>query len=749
MEMSVSEPMSKHISEVEELRREVLYLRQLAERSVARMLLVDTQAIAIRHELEQKRRGFSLMADLAVNLKPGTDYDGVFTSVARRINAALNMQRTAVLVPDEEGLFRPSILQGYSTEERETISALRLKLDDELLEPREAVLITGADPPERLAEFRRALSLAFLIAAPVHLNGRVVAVLVTGRQAEQPPFLPRLGQSDVETVQTLSAYLAAMLTGHRLEEEEAEKHDLEEIMRTVFTASMDGYIVWNSGHIEKVSSGALKLLGMHCDLNFSSDHDAFGLTDNHLNAVFKKVITKGQVREELLLKACDGELIPCEVTHLPLRLHNATCLLSYVRDLREQKIHENALLAAKEQAEAAAVAKSEFLANMSHEIRTPMNAILGLTHILKDGGGLDSQQAGYVSGIEESSTGLLRIINDVLDFSKIDAGKMVMERTPFNLEEVLESVIGCNRPLADSRGLALTLENRLKDGRAPVAGDPVRLKQILNNLIGNALKFTERGAVMVSVEPLEAASGKGRPGFRFAVRDTGIGITPEQKDRLFVAFSQADTSTTRKYGGTGLGLAISKQLVEMFGGKIWCESTPQMGSTFFFTARFDQPAKEDEKPAGEKTAASSTPADIVSEIKGAKILLAEDNAVNQLVATKIMEKAGLVVKVADNGQIALDMIEAEPFDLVLMDIQMPEMDGLEATRHIRANHKFDKLPVVAMTAHAMSGDKELSLNAGMNGHITKPINLKELFSVLAQWIPVKTEHKEGGLKAAR
>lgn len=240
--------------EVEEQRREVEYLRRITESSLARLLQVDNRSIAIRHELEQKRRGFHLVAELAVNQGPEADYKSVFMSVSRRLNAALNMQRTVVLAPSgaSPDLFEPRVLQGYGDEEKAEASG-SLTLGPELLDPRRPVLITGDDPPERLADIRRKLSLPYLISAPVMINNVVAAVLVTGRQAEEPPFLPRLGLSDVETVQTVCAYLAAILTGQRLEEEEARKEDLEEIMRAVFKASVDGYTVWNAGHIERVT----------------------------------------------------------------------------------------------------------------------------------------------------------------------------------------------------------------------------------------------------------------------------------------------------------------------------------------------------------------------------------------------------------------------------------------------------------------------------------------------------------------
>lgn len=720
------------LSEVEELRREVAYLRRITEGSLARLLQVDNRSIAIRHELEQKRRGFHLVAELAVNLGPGADYNSIFVSVSRRLNAALNMQRTAVLVPSAAGsdLFEPQVLQGYGNGERAEASG-PLALEPELLDPRQPVLITGSDPPERLAGVRRKLSLPYLISAPVMINNLVAAVLVTGRQAEEPPFLPRLGLSDVETVQTVCAYLAAILTGQRLEEEEARKEDLEEIMRAVFKASVDGYTVWNAGHIERVSQGVLDLLEVPDKEDFILHNHRYGMTNKHLEEVFQKVKETGQVTEEVVVRSHTGRLIPCEVRHLPLKFHSATSLLSYVRDLSAQKKNEEALRTAKEKAEVGAQAKSDFLANMSHEIRTPMNAMVGLIHLIKDSG-LDPQQMDYLGRIEDSTRSLLRIINDVLDFSKIDAGRLEMEETEFDLASLLREVLNLNMPLAWQKGLELIL-TETPDLKGSLLGDEVRLQQILNNLIGNALKFTSQGRVSLSVRLLDGERDEGRVRLEFTVRDTGIGFSPEQAEKLFVAFNQADTSTTRKYGGTGLGLAISKSLVEMMGGEIWTESRLGEGAAFHFTTLF-KPAAGAPKNASDPAPNETEKDELAARIKGAKILLVEDNEVNQLVAKRIMEKAGLKVSIADNGLKALESLEADQFDLVLMDIQMPEMDGLEATRRIRANPRWAELPVVAMTAHALSGDRELSLEAGMNDHITKPISLPELFRTLARWI---------------
>jgi CheY-like chemotaxis protein len=329
---------------------------------------------------------------------------------------------------------------------------------------------------------------------------------------------------------------------------------------------------------------------------------------------------------------------------------------------------------------------------------------------------------------------LLRIINDILDFSKIEAGKLEMEETDFHLADVITAAADLVGLPAKEKGLALNA------GLAPgvperLAGDPVRLGQILNNLASNAVKFTQKGSISIEagLEELEGDSAL----LYFKVKDTGIGLSKEQLAGLFTAFTQADTSTTRKYGGTGLGLTISKRLVEMMGGKIWCESELGQGSVFRFTARFkldhaaEAPSKGAEGKRGDKTSGKEK----LKPILGAKILLTEDNEVNQLVASRILNNAGFIVDIANNGLEAVEKVQAEKYDLVLMDIQMPEMDGLTASKTIRALPGFADLPIVAMTAHAMSGDRELSLAAGMNDHVSKPININELFNALAKWVP--------------
>jgi CheY-like chemotaxis protein len=358
---------------------------------------------------------------------------------------------------------------------------------------------------------------------------------------------------------------------------------------------------------------------------------------------------------------------------------------------------------------------------MSHEIRTPMNGILGMTHLALETSSIDEQRQ-YLELVQSSGNSLLVLINDILDLSKIEAGKLQLEHIPFDMPSLVNETVQSMVWRANELGLALSaqIDSRVA---TTVAGDPSRLRQVLVNLLGNALKFTAAGSVTVKVAPV--AAGDHRIGLHFSVTDTGIGIPLEKQEIIFEKFTQADGSTSRKYGGSGLGLTICKHVVEMMGGRMWVESTAGVGTTFHFTAMFaavgDQPVVEPSAPD-------------VPQTRQLSVLLAEDNPVNRLLAVKLLEKLGHRVVTVNDGRQAVDRLARETFDVVLMDVQMPELNGFEATAEIRRNERYTGRHqfIAAMTAHALKGDRERCLDGGMDSYISKPIDRDALSAVLAE-----------------
>jgi PAS domain S-box-containing protein len=684
---------------------------------------------------------------------------------------------------------------------------------------------------------------------------------------------------DLEDAQDAMLNLVEDLNESKLDLERSS-HEIEAqkaYLEHLFKASPEGIaLISTHGTVIRVNSQFTQLFGYTDEECRGRRLDELILPeelrdDDHL--ILQSIQDREGLFHETRRKRKDNSLVDVSMTGVPIEIHseNKDMFIIY-RDISERKKAEQELHEAREAAETASRAKGDFLANMSHEIRTPMNAIVGLTYLTMQTT-LTDRQHDYLTKIDSSAQSLLGVINDILDFSKIEAGRMTMESVDFYLDDVLEKVGDMTTMRADEKGLELVFE---PGDSVPqeLVGDPLRLGQILVNLVTNAVKFTEKGEIVVRTTLVK--DEKDRVTIEFQVRDTGIGMDDEQMARLFKAFSQADTSTTRKYGGTGLGLVICKRLVQMMDGEIWIESESGKGSAFFFTAGFGRHARQrdnarlfaqdfkgmhalivdDSSTARQslkrilesfqlnvETAASGREAlamiktienrgaaydliltdwkmplmdgletarvikkrkdsskipviimvtaygreDVLEQadrigldgfitkpvspstlldsimqafgtqalsqgkkvleparhdkgldlIAGARILLAEDNEVNQQVATELLQSVGLEVVCAFNGQDVLDRMAEDQFDAILMDIQMPVMDGFETTHLLRGREREEKrepIPIIALTAHAMAGDREKSLQYGMNDHLTKPLDPEILFTTLVRWI---------------
>lgn len=647
-----------------------------------------------------------------------------------------------------------------------------------------------------------------------------------------------------------------------------------ERMQQIFDTSPVAAIISTNGKVRFSSPRLRELFGVE----IGDPTPDYYVDPKEREELVRRLRAEGKV-ENYSLKMYDRNhaVLDVLINFMLIDYEGEESILGWLMDITALKDTERALAEAKDAAEAATQAKSDFLANMSHEIRTPMNAIMGMSHLALRTD-LNPQQRDYLKKIDHSAKLLLGIINDILDFSKIEAGKLEMENSDFLLEEVLGNLSTLLSVKTEEKGLELLFKTYPEVPRLLI-GDSLRLGQVLTNLANNAVKFTDRGEIVVSTELLEKRDGQVT--LKFAVQDTGIGLTAEQQSKLFQPFNQADTSTTRKYGGTGLGLTICKNLVELMGGKIWVESTFGQGSTFCFTANFMLPEKAlergfrfsadllglrilvaDDSPtareifkvylesfgsdvvlvdSGEEAleVLSSAPAEkafelvlmdwrmpagmngieaarrikqldclekapailivtafgreevlhqadelglegvlikpisqsvlfnaimavfgrgiemqeplsddmvqvktALEQLRGARVLLVEDNEINQQIAREILAGAGLQVDIANDGLEALKKVQQGRYDALLMDIQMPVMDGYAATRAIRGlGSASGNVPIIAMTAHALSGDREKSLAAGMNDHVPKPINPKQLFRTLAKWIKQKDAEK--------
>jgi PAS domain S-box-containing protein len=532
-------------------------------------------------------------------------------------------------------------------------------------------------------------------------------------------------------VAAVLAVLVAVLVSRRMLRQTRQLDIEKQKYQTLFESNSDAVVILDDKGFTDCNPATLTMFGMDSVETFlktpipqlgaavqENGEPAFDHAMRHI----RQAREEGHADMDWLGRREDGSTFHAEIALHAMELEGHQVIQAIMRDVSERRAAEAAKEAARQAALQTARAKSEFVANVSHEIRTPMHGILGVSELLLKTG-LDGQQREYVSTLKSSAESLLGIINDILDFSKIEAGKLSLESVAFSPAALLQGVIALfrARALEKNIGLALQLPAQLP---AALLGDPTRIRQILLNLVDNAIKFTDQGQVELRAE-VESAGEEWR--CRFVVRDSGIGIPPEAQKRLFQAFMQADSSTTRRYGGTGLGLAVSHQLAELMGGTLSVVSTPGGGSTFSL----------DLVLPGTSEVVVEAPGPATPKLAG-RVLAVEDHPVNQKVLSHQLQEAGLDFALASTGAEAIEHFRAGGFDLILMDWQMPEMDGLEATRRIRALESAGgtpPIPILALTANASTGFRDACLEAGANDYLAKPYSESALHAVLARWLP--------------